>query len=98
MEPVTVNDLIEYSNQKFTSKVIFRGPSFQIVLFAFIKGQKLPEHTTPSDVFLHVVEGEAMVSIDGNTKPVKQKEMIKLPKDIPHAIIATTNCKMMLIK
>ncbi|HAW51137.1 MAG TPA: cupin domain-containing protein, partial [Flavobacteriales bacterium] len=89
---------IAYSDHSFTKKPIFKGENYLILLFAFQKGQRLTAHTIPIDAFIQVLEGTATVIIDGQEHEVKAGEKISLPKNLPHALTAKENFKMLLVK
>jgi quercetin dioxygenase-like cupin family protein len=67
-----------------------------VTLFAFDQGQSLSEHTTPLDAIVHVLEGEALVTIAGSPIAVRSGEMVLMPANQPHAVYATSRFKMLL--
>lgn len=89
---------IQYSDQNFVKKPIFKGENYVIVLFAFQKDQQLEAHTIPIDAFIQVLEGTATVNIDGKEHEVRAGETISLPKNLPHALTAKEKFKMLLVK
>lgn len=95
---VNLTEAIQYSDESFTKKVIFKGENYVILLFAFQKGQRLNAHTIPIDAFVQVLEGSAMVEIDGKEHKVAAGEKISLPKNLSHALTAKENFKMLLVK
>ena len=95
-EKFDLNSSIEYSNGGIISKQIVRNDAGNVTLFSFDKGQSLSEHTAPYDALLQVIEGEADVIIDGNSKLLKAGEAIIMPANVPHALKAVTQFKMML--
>jgi len=68
-----------------------------MTVFAFDKGEGLSEHTAPFDAVVYILEGEAEIRIDGRPHAVKAGEMIIMPADKPHALLATTRFKMLLV-
>jgi len=66
-------------------------------LFAFDKGQGLSEHTAPFDALVQILDGEATVTISGQTTSVKSGEMIVMPANRPHSVKAVDRFKMMLV-
>ena len=68
-----------------------------ITLFAFGQGQGLSPHSAPYDAFVSVIEGEGEVIIDGKPFPLKAGEAIVMPANVPHAVNATSDFKMMLV-
>ena len=91
-------EAIQYSDQGFAKKPIFKGENYVILLFAFQKGQRLKAHTIPIDAFIQVLEGSATVVIDGKEYEVTKGEKISLPKNLSHSLIAKENFKMLLVK
>ena len=89
---------IDYSELGFAKKPIFKGDSYVILLFAFKKGQELKAHTIPIDAFVQILEGSAIVLIDGKEHAVAAGEKISLPKNLSHALVARENFKMLLVK
>ncbi len=95
---VNLTQAIQYSDQSFVKKPIFKGENYVIILFAFQKGQQLEAHTIPIDAFVQVLEGTAIVDIDGKEYEVAAGEKISLPKNLSHALTAKENFKMLLVK
>ncbi|MEN8258819.1 MAG: cupin domain-containing protein [Thermodesulfobacteriota bacterium] len=89
---------IDYSGKGFAKKPIFKGENYVIILFAFQKGQELKAHTIAIDAFVQVLEGTAVVAIDGKEYEVSAGEKISLPKKLSHALTAKENFKMLLVK
>jgi len=96
-ESSLLSDLIEYQHESVVSKTLIAKPSGTVTLFAFDKGQSLSEHTAPFDALANVVEGQADVTILGRSNLVSAGELILMPANQPHAIVARERMKMMLI-
>ncbi len=94
----TLTKIINYSDQGFVKKPIFKGENYTILVFAFAKGQELKAHTITIDAFVQILEGTAIVVIDGKEYEVKAGEKISLPKNLSHALIAKEDFKMLLVK
>lgn len=88
---------VQYAEGAIVSKIITKKETGNVTLFAFDKGQFLSEHTAPFDATIQIVEGEAIVSIDRKDYTVREGEIIIMPANIPHAVFANTQMKMMLI-
>jgi quercetin dioxygenase-like cupin family protein len=67
-----------------------------ITLFAFDKGQKLSEHTSPYDAVVQVFDGNARLTIDGKEINVSAGNIIIMPCNVPHAVAADEKFKMLL--
>ncbi len=89
--------LLQYQEGSIVSRVLLKNPGGTVTLFAFGKGEGLSEHTAPFDAFVIGIEGEAEITIAGHPHPLKEGETITLPADIPHAVLAVSDFKMMLV-
>lgn len=89
-------DLIEYSADSVVSKTILDKPAGTITLFAFDKGQKLSEHTTPYDAVVQILDGHARLTIGGQEREVSWGQIIIMPGNVPHAVAAEERFKMLL--
>jgi quercetin dioxygenase-like cupin family protein len=89
--------LVNYEEGSVVSRTVIEKTTGTITLFAFDKDQGLSEHTAPFDALVHVIDGEAEVTISGKSSSVKQGEMIIMPASQPHALRAKQRLKMMLV-
>lgn len=96
-KPLKVADLIAYQKGAVVSKEIIRKRTGTVTLFAFDKNQGLSEHTAPYDALVQVVDGEAEVTISSKKFRVGKGEMIIMPANEPHALLAVKRFKMTLI-
>jgi quercetin dioxygenase-like cupin family protein len=94
---VRLETLIGYAQDSVVSKTILDKQAGTVTLFAFDKGQKLSEHTSPYDAIVQVTEGRATVIIDGGPRHVSAGEIIIMPANVPHAVAADERFKMLLI-
>lgn len=88
--------LAEYQAASVVSRTLINKKIGTITFFAFAAGQSLSEHTVPYDAMVQVLEGEAEITISGQTLCVRDGEMIIMPADEPHALQAVTQFKMLL--
>ena len=95
-KPQELKGLIEYSADSIVSKTILDKPVGTITLFAFDKGQKLSEHTAPYDAVVHVLDGQARITIGGKDQNVSDGQIIIMPANVPHAVNAEEKFKMLL--
>lgn len=90
-------DLVDYAADSIVSKTIIDKQVGSVTLFAFDKGQKLSEHTSPYDAVLQGVDGGATLAIGGNQVRIGAGEIIIMPANVPHAVNADQKFKMLLI-
>ncbi len=90
-------ELIAYQDGAVVSREIVSKPTGSVTLFAFDAGQGLSEHTAPFDALVHILDGEAEVTISGTPHHLTAGEMIVMPANDPHALRALTPFKMLLV-
>lgn len=88
---------VDYAAGSVVSKTLVKKETGTITLFSFDAEQGLSEHTAPFDAVVHVLDGEAEISIGGRTQTVHAGEIIIMPANIPHALKAVQRFKMLLV-
>ncbi len=89
--------MAEYQEGTVVSRTIMERPTGTVTLFAFDKGQGLSEHTAPFDALVHIIDGEAVITISGKDLHLKAGEATIMPANEPHALKAVERFKMMLV-
>ena len=95
-KPAALEQLIGYADDSIVSKTLLDKPIGTITLFAFDAGQRLSEHTAPFDAVVQGVDGRGVVTIDGTDHTVDAGQIIIMPANIPHAVLAEQKFKMLL--
>lgn len=93
---IKISDLIDYQDDSVVSREIIRKETGTVTLFAFDRGQGLSEHTAPFDAMVQVIDGEAEITISGEKHRLVAGEMIIMPAEKPHAVMAVKPFKMLL--
>jgi quercetin dioxygenase-like cupin family protein len=93
----STNDLLDYQEGSVVSRTIIDKKTGTVTLFAFDEGQGLSEHTAPFDALVHLIDGEAEITISGKPLRIKKGEMLIMPANEPHALKAVKKFKMILI-
>jgi quercetin dioxygenase-like cupin family protein len=78
------------------SKILLDKPAGSLTLFAFDKGQRLSEHTSPYDALVQIIEGTAELIIGGRKITADAGQIVIMPAGIPHAVNAPVPFKMLL--
>src|SRR5574338_1438052 len=86
---------INYQNGSIVSKQIIKKPNGNITLFAFDESESLTEHTSPYQAVVFIVDGEMEIKIGGIPHNVKAGEIILLPENVPHGLVALQKSKML---
>jgi len=89
--------LVHYQSNSVVSRTIIERNTGTVTLFAFDQGQALSEHIAPFDALVQIIDGEAVITIDGHSINVKSGEVTIMPANRPHALKANTKFKMMLV-
>ena len=95
-EPQRLAELVEYAEGRVVSRTFAQNPSLSLTLFAFDKGEEVSTHTAPGDAMVQVLDGEAMVNIDGKEMTVGTGQVVVMPANVPHAVTAAKRFKMIL--
>jgi quercetin dioxygenase-like cupin family protein len=95
-ESVSPVGLAAYQQGAVVSRTLLKRAGGTITLFAFDEGQALSEHTAPFDALVHILEGDAEITIAGTPLTVSAGQMVLMPANRPHAVHARTRFKMLL--
>ncbi len=90
-------ELISYQDGAVVSRTLIDKTAGTVTVFAFDDGQGLSEHTVQYDAMVQVLEGEVEVKIAGTPVVLKQGEMTIMPANKPHALVAKSKFKMLLV-
>ena len=89
-------DLVDYSRGSIVSKTLIDRKALTLTLFAFDRDQGLSEHVAPYDAVVHMLDGDALITIAGKELKVKSGNMAIMPANVPHALKAVRRFKMLL--
>ncbi|MDP6453992.1 MAG: cupin domain-containing protein [SAR202 cluster bacterium] len=92
----TLVDLVKYQEGTVVSRTLLKKETGTVTMFAFDQGQGLSEHTTPFDAMVCVLDGNMEIIISGSAVTLENGEMIIMPANEPHALLAVEKSKMML--
>jgi quercetin dioxygenase-like cupin family protein len=93
---LTLNDMIAYQEGAVVSCQITKAEAGNVTLFVFDKDEGLSEHAAPFDALVHILDGEAQVTISGKPFDLKTGDVIIMPANEPHALKAIQRFKMLL--
>ena len=95
-ESTVLSNLVSVEPGKVVSRTFVQRPDLSITLFAFAAGEAISAHSAPGDAMVYVLDGEARITIGGAVSTVKAGEMIVMPANVPHAVDAEKDFKMLL--
>ncbi|MEX0274712.1 MAG: cupin domain-containing protein [Flavobacteriaceae bacterium] len=95
----TINDsMATQSYQKLQVQKLSDGHPFEVISITLEKGTVFPEHTSPKNAQLILLEGDIEFHIHGIGHPLKRQQYLSFPKDVPHWVKANENSKFLIIR
>ena len=96
-EVVELKEQIAVNEGQIISKSLVQREDMTLTLFAFGAGESISTHSSTGDAMVVVLEGEGELTVGGVAKKAKEGQSIIMPANIPHAVQAVTDFKMLLI-
>jgi quercetin dioxygenase-like cupin family protein len=72
-------ELIQYEHDAVVSKTLLKKATGSISVISFDNGEGLNEKISPFDTYAQVIDGEAVIVIDGKTTKLSTGEGIVIP-------------------
>jgi quercetin dioxygenase-like cupin family protein len=88
---------IEVPKDGILSRILYKDEQVNVTLFGFDTGQELSEHTAGSPAIIHILQGEARLTIAGAEHESGPGAWIHLPARTPHSLVAKTPVVMLLL-
>jgi quercetin dioxygenase-like cupin family protein len=79
------------------SRTIYQDEYIKAVLFAFDAGQELSEHTASMPAIIHIVQGEARLTLGNDSMEAGAGAWAHMPPQLPHSLYAKTPVVMLLL-
>ena len=96
-KPIEMESLIEYQEGSVVSMEVIKKELGTVTIFAFDKGQGLSEHSAPFDAMVQIIDGEAEITLAGESHTVKKGEFLIMPANVPHALQAVNGPYKMVL-
>lgn len=90
-------NLVSYIEGKVTKVNVVDDDRVKFILMAFDAGSELPKHAAPGDAIVFALEGEAVISYEGQDHSIKAGENFHFAKADLHSVKATKQFKMALL-
>ncbi|MCK5162940.1 MAG: cupin domain-containing protein [Desulfobacula sp.] len=94
--PVDIVNLVDYEEGRVVSRTLSSKSHVNITLFAFDKDEEISAHTSPGDAMIQVLDGEALINIDGKKIKATNGQVVVMPANVPHSVTACSQFKMLL--
>ncbi len=79
------------------SRTIYQDDQVKAVVFGFDAGQELTEHTASKPAILHIIRGEAKLTLGNDTIEAQAGTWVHMQSGLRHAVLATTPVVMLLL-
>ncbi len=89
-------ELIEYEHNTTVSKSIMKKTTGSIDAMAFESGEGLNEKISPFDTFVQIIDGSAIIVIDGKASVLKTGNGILIPAHKPSHIKPNGRFKLII--
>jgi len=95
----TINkNFSEQQFHKLQVQPLIKTGTYEVLGISLEKESLFPEHTSPRDAHLIVLEGDIQFHINGNEYQLRQQEVFHFPKAIPHWVKANENSKFIIVR
>lgn len=89
-------ELIEYEHNAVVSKSIMKRATGSINALSFASGEGLNEKISPFDTYVQVIDGDAIIEIDGKSSKLNTGDGILIPAHKPSHINPNGRFKLLL--
>ena len=79
------------------SRTLYTDEQVKVVLFGFGAGQELSEHTASMPAILHIVQGEAHLTLGDDSLEAEAGAWVHMPPQLQHSVFAKTPVVMLLL-
>jgi quercetin dioxygenase-like cupin family protein len=88
---------IEIPQDGVLSRTVYADDRVKAVIFGFDTGQELSEHTASMPAIIHIVKGQARITLGGDTHEAGAGAWVHMPANLSHSIFATTPVVILLL-
>lgn len=89
-------DSVTISPESIVSRTLRADEHAKMIVFGFDKGQELSEHTASVPAIIHIISGEADLTLGGEAQTASAGTWAWMPANLPHSIAAKTPVVMLL--
>ncbi|MCI0521258.1 MAG: cupin domain-containing protein [Chloroflexi bacterium] len=94
--PDLASHLTDIPADSIISRSIYQDDQVKIILFRFATGQELSEHTASIPAIIHILDGEATLTLGADSFQVASGAWAHMEANLPHSILAKTPTTMLL--
>lgn len=88
--------LPEIGADTIVSRTIHNDDQAKVILFGFAAGQELSEHTASMPAVMHILRGEAKLTLGGDSMDAAEGAWVHMAANLQHSVFAKTPVIMLL--
>ena len=88
---------VEPPDDGILTRTLFNDDDLKAVIFGFGQGEELSEHTASMPAILHIIEGEANLTLGEDKVDAQPGTWIHMPANLKHSVKAKTPVTMLLL-
>ena len=88
---------VEIPKNGILSRTLYGDDQVKVVLFGFDTGQELSSHTASTAALIHIVKGEAQLTLGGDMMEAREGTWARMAPQLEHAVYAKTPVIMLLL-
>jgi len=92
------NAIASQAYDKLQVQIAVETSNFEILSISLEKGSIFPEHSSPTDAQLIVLEGDIVFHIDGEPYHLVKHQRFSFPKQTEHWVKANENSKFLIVR
>lgn len=94
----TSNQIFDQEYDKLQVQIVIETPNFDILSISLEKDAIFPNHSSPTDAELIVLEGSIVFHIDDEPYQLSKQQRFSFPKQTEHWVKANENSKFLIIR
>lgn len=87
---------VEIPKNGILSRTLYSDHQIKVIVFGFDIGQELSKHTASSAAVIHILKGDATLTLGGDVKEVSAGAWAHMAPQLEHAVYAKTPVVMLL--
>ena len=87
----------EIPEDSILSRTLYDDGHVKVILFGFAAGQELSEHTASMPAIIHILQGEAHLTMGDDVKEASPGTWVHMAANLSHSILAKTPTTLLLL-
>jgi quercetin dioxygenase-like cupin family protein len=88
---------VEAPEDGILTRTLYNDDHVKAVIFGFGQGEELSEHTASMPAILHLIQGEATLTLGDDTVEAQPGTWIHMPANLQHSVQTKTPVVMLLL-